>query len=473
MKKLFLLLLVCLTVCYASLERLEVNVVDSSGRPVQGAAVVFSCTVIDYNQEFPPPSYLPTMIPFNRTVKFVLDSTDKNGIASDYPPYVDCGVGLPMNATVTYQGMSTNVSGTFKGAPNSLNVIMTELYDLRLYVVDRSSSPLKNVEIVATPTTNPEISRLSGKTDGNGTITFKQIPNNAEFLVWLKSGTEEKSVDVRIDGNTNLNVMMDVTSNESMAVPANASNGTAPPPANAGTPSKDWFIYLLDETDRLILDQKMKHPKLQVVFVPVGYADNESEEFKALAEKAVQRLATVSPFRECGHPVDNIEVSFIEPAQCNVPSCSDDCGQWDTPADNCQLRVTECSRNVKHFDFIVGLCKNTSCGGNPGGCAAGVPAKSVVVNTAEIGGATAEKVVSHELGHALGLYHINSPVGTNGCWGGESWACKEPNAADCYLPDDNRSRDIMAYCPLMEAYGPAAYAFLRNTPLHDYMEVCK
>jgi hypothetical protein len=233
---------------------------------------------------------------------------------------------------------------------------------------------------------------------------------------------------------------------------------------------KDWFEYLMNKTDELI--GKNRNPRMGLVFVPIGYDPNESEEFRSLAKDAANRFLSVSPFRECDLPEGQIEVYAIDPSACNISGCRNICGKWDGEKD-CQALVEDCSVNVLgQFDFAIGLCKGTSCGGKCGGCAKDIPSKTVVVNTADCGGADAAHIVTHELGHALGIYHVNSTFGVNGCWDHEGGACLGPNADDCKLDDENRSAMIMAYCPSMDVYGPAGYKYLKNRLFPKYVDGC-
>ncbi|MCX6774115.1 MAG: hypothetical protein NTY68_03925 [Candidatus Micrarchaeota archaeon] len=231
------------------------------------------------------------------------------------------------------------------------------------------------------------------------------------------------------------------------------------------------FVYILEETDGLIGEYTPKH-KMGLVFVPIGYGSNESEEFKDVARKSAERFVSTSPFEECDSPNDQIDVYTIDPSVCNITGCNNICG-GDDAANDCQALVDKCSMNIKNqFDYIVGLCKGTSCGGKCGGCANNIPSRSVVVNTVNCGGADASKIVTHELGHAMGLYHISSTFGVNDCWDHEGGACQGPNAEDCNLDDENISRDIMAYCPSMESYGSTGYGYLKNNVFLKYMDGC-
>jgi hypothetical protein len=224
----------------------------------------------------------------------------------------------------------------------------------------------------------------------------------------------------------------------------------------------------MNRTDNLIAKNR---PSLRLVFVPIGYSNSEYKEFKELSENSSAYFESVAPFKTCNNK--NITSVIIYPSACNISNCSDVCGSGNSSSNNCQFLIKECARNNSiHFDYVVGICKNTSCGGECGGCAEGIPGKSVIVNSQECG-AQAYRIVSHELGHAMGLYHIKGPFGVNRCWDNEGGACQGPNAADCNGSNETLSKRIMAYCPTMEAYGSAAYNFLKDNSLSKFLGGCE
>jgi hypothetical protein len=260
---------------------------------------------------------------------------------------------------------------------------------------------------------------------------------------------------------------------KNQSVPRSFSNTSNESNATSPSLSWKWFVSLMDQVDGLIKNQKANAPKMHIVFVPIGYSKNESEEFKAVARSAVARFESVSPLKECKDPSNEIEADFIEPDVCNITGCSDICGQFFDASENCQILVSKCSaESISKFDLTIGLCRNNSCQGACG-CSAGIPSTSTVLNVADCGGASVEKIMTHEVGHALGLYHIKSMENYSGCWDHEEGACTGPNIADCKRTDEEISKDIMAYCPAMENFGPAAYVFLNNSPLQKYTEVCR
>lgn len=133
---------------------------------------------------------------------------------------------------------------------------------------------------------------------------------------------------------------------------------------------------------------------------------------------------------------------------------------------------TEKTAGIKDYSMIVGLCKGTSCSNTIGGCAEDIPSQSVVLDTQD-DETIAKKRATHEMGHALGLYHILSENGTNGCEGDELGTCLGPNADDCNSSAEERSKNIMTYCPLREDYGVTGYNYLKTVSLKKYLEGCR
>jgi hypothetical protein len=115
------------------------------------------------------------------------------------------------------------------------------------------------------------------------------------------------------------------------------------------------------------------------------------------------------------------------------------------------------------WDKVVGLCKGETCEGACG-CAAGIPADSSITNFVTCAEDQAYEVVTHEIGHSLGLCHVE------GC--GASGACMDwcVNKHDCNDPE--REEYTMDYCYPMKKYGPSGFEFLKNNVLDEYVSDC-
>lgn len=207
--------------------------------------------------------------------------------------------------------------------------------------------------------------------------------------------------------------------------------------------------------------------KYHILYVPIGYSPEEFESFKSFAQQAFNHWLKASPFKECSDKENRIEALFVDPKDCQYKSCSNTCT-------DCQSIVRKCALNSPYknsWDIIVGICKGTSCGGQCRGCAGGIPADTSVSNTADCG-AAGYKISAHEMGHEFGLYHLDGQLpGNYGCWQAQG-TCMGPNAADCNLPLAEKSQCLMPYCPALDHYCPAAYAFLKNIVFKEYLEGC-
>jgi len=296
-------------------------------------------------------------------------------------------------------------------------------------------------------------------------LTYRKdisLPDEAKKVKLTVVGIDQNGNYATMEKEINVITELGYSNVTSTSISANASDDVF------------WFLYLINKTDQAIGKEKQNAPRLKIVFVPIGYDTTSEVEFLNLSKESVEYFASVTPFNECSVPAERISAVFISTQACNITACSDDCGSGNNPAQNCQFLVQACANNnTNYYDRAVGVCRGTSCGGSCGGCADGIPGKSAVVNSADCSGALAYRIVSHELGHTLGLYHVRSTAGVNGCWDSEGGACQAPNAADCNLNATDISKQVMAYCPAMERHGPSAFDYLNKTALHKYLWVCE
>ncbi len=187
-----------------------------------------------------------------------------------------------------------------------------------------------------------------------------------------------------------------------------------------------------------------------VVVVPLNYGSGDKADF---LDKAVPELDIMADYL----PADRIRVHYVDPAVCPSFTCKDGCT-------DCQTKALECARKAglsSVADKIVGINKNDVVTYWQGeaipvcGCAGGIPSQTDVVRSrlCQGGGCYCVTSVVHEVGHSLGLYHVNSA-------GNEGGACQGINAKDCQ--DQNKNSDIMGYMHPRNHFGPAADAYIKN-----------
>jgi hypothetical protein len=494
--KFIILLLLGLSFAEDCFDEVQISVFDQRGRPIEGADASLTCAYESFN--------ISSASLYEKWYSRELEPSNSFGLAKLLNRKMHCICGGTVTAKASFRGIDESVNGTWHGGINAYSISLGDFYDLNIFVNDSNTGALEGAEVVVTPFSNVGMPLLHATTDDAGSASFYQIPGGSNLMVNTEHEGRSELVEVTIEESDELlniilenntiestpvyeNASVEKQENQSKAVSDNKSADVldadvlptvAPSEDASGNPSLKWFHFLMNRTDSLILEQKQDQPKFRIVFVPIGYSQNESKEFRDIAFESLDRFKEVSPFRECNPPFGEIEVFLMEPDKCNITSCSDICGTGNNINENCQTLIRNCSESAHNpyrdrINITAGLCKNASCGGSCGGCSAGIPSKSVVVNSAPCGGATVERITTHELGHALGLFHVSGPLGVNGCWDNEFGACQGPNAADCAIPISNRSRFIMAYCPSMEEYGPSAYSFLKEHALKDYLEVCK
>jgi hypothetical protein len=196
-----------------------------------------------------------------------------------------------------------------------------------------------------------------------------------------------------------------------------------------------------------------------LVVVPLGYGGSELSVFKRDARPEIDLVEKYLPIDS-----DFMRVYYVNPSVCPDSSCTDVCS-------DCQNTIKNCAKKAGLFGVaskIVGVSKGHVKTILPGGkelllcgCAGGIPFDTSVsrsrLYTDE--GVYCYNTVSHELGHQLGLYHVNAI-------GSEAGACQGPNKADCN--EANKQSDIMGYAWPQDHFGPAAVDFLKSTVLKRF-----
>ncbi len=191
-----------------------------------------------------------------------------------------------------------------------------------------------------------------------------------------------------------------------------------------------------------------------IFIVPVQVTNQNAYFSIALSFK--DHFLSVSPFKECSNRDDLIRFWIINISDCPneaAASCSNHCSDCIDIGRRC-ARNMEVKLGVNYDKFVV----LTNGGGWLGGCACDIPcdgaSSSLIPCTSSL------CIPSHEIGHDLGLGHVDCNVACHACLYYPFFNGPAPNCPDC--GHQERAKFIMDYCIPMEKYGPAAYDFLKN-----------
>ncbi|MFH1433010.1 MAG: hypothetical protein ABIG84_07385 [archaeon] len=196
-----------------------------------------------------------------------------------------------------------------------------------------------------------------------------------------------------------------------------------------------------------------------IVFVPIGWGTSSSDyyNYKAIADTALNDFMAKSPFSECPYPEENVKVHYIDVSDCQE-TCTDHCTDCIIKARACVLNNAALAGIYNRF---VAITKGIS--GPVGGCASGIPGDGVSVSD------TWPEATTHELGHTLGLGHVDCDVPCHACM----VTPNNPNCLDCsYTPADDKKYFIMDYCSPMDHFGPNGYNHLKSSALSTWLTGC-
>lgn len=209
--------------------------------------------------------------------------------------------------------------------------------------------------------------------------------------------------------------------------------------------------------DNQVCDDGQCRDAFTIAVVPIGYSSGEYNDFY---EKAKSEMDLFDQFA----PVDYVRVHYVNPSVCPNYECTEVCV-------DCQNTVRDCAQKaglVGVADKVAGVSKGDvqmHIGGGQYmllcGCAGGIPTYTSLSRSRLYveGGVYCYNTVPHEMGHQLGLYHIDAT-------GEEAGACQGPNAVDC--KEANKKADIMGYAWPQDHFGPAATSYLINDPFKGY-----
>ena len=195
-----------------------------------------------------------------------------------------------------------------------------------------------------------------------------------------------------------------------------------------------------------------------IAVVPIAYSANQYSDFYNKAKPEMDLVLAHIPM-----DTNKIRIHYVNPSVCPDYTCNDVCRDCQNTARDCVARAGL----VGVADKVVGVSRDdvsVMINGQPYllcGCAGGIPAYTSVSRSRLYvdQGVYCYMTVVHELGHQLGLYHVDST-------GEEGGACQGPNAADCQ--ESNKASDIMGYGWPQDHFGPAATSYLRTNVLGGY-----
>jgi hypothetical protein len=196
-----------------------------------------------------------------------------------------------------------------------------------------------------------------------------------------------------------------------------------------------------------------------LVVVPLGYSSSDLSKFLSDSRPEIDLVEKYLPLN-----TDLMRVHYVNPKVCPDSKCVDVCS-------DCQNTVRDCAKKAGLLGAaskIVGVSKEDVKTVFPGGkelllcgCAGGIPFDTSISRSRLFTdkGVYCYNTVAHELGHQLGLYHVNAI-------GNEAGSCLGPNKADCN--EKNKKSDIMGYAWPQDHFGPAAVNFMTSNVLKRF-----
>ncbi len=223
-------------------------------------------------------------------------------------------------------------------------------------------------------------------------------------------------------------------------------------------------------TTTTIIDASQWPPEkaFDIVFVPLGFREDEFGLFREKAEFIYNDFLKKSPFKECSDGKQRVNMYLLNPNNCELSECTNYCNDCITNARNCVIN-TDYGRI---YDRVLAINKGMNF--EPSGC----PDSSVVIGCRNGDGMSidyrCQEYGVHELGHSFGLKHIDvcglkeaescgllcrpNDIPYNPVSG--KYECVGPNANDCFEPD--RLSFIMDYCDPFDKFGPSGYNFIKS-----------
>jgi hypothetical protein len=186
-----------------------------------------------------------------------------------------------------------------------------------------------------------------------------------------------------------------------------------------------------------------------LVVTPYGYSEGQMSVFKQDAEGMVNDFLAKAPV-----DAEEVRVHYVDPKVCADISCDSNANACT----DCNNKASQCARKAGLrgvADKVAAVTRESLAQEFNGqswelcGCAASINSLSSITRSH----AWCAQTFAHEVGHSLGLYHIDAT-------GQEAGACNNPNAADC--TESGKVTFVMGYGRPRSNFGPAATTHLND-----------
>lgn len=221
-----------------------------------------------------------------------------------------------------------------------------------------------------------------------------------------------------------------------------------------------------------------------IVVIPMSYDNSDISSFQSISQDSFEYFRDQSsPFKSCSTPSSHTKAHIAGNANgaCDIESTCDPYGPSNSYLfsgnsrpnwQGCWAEMRDCANEVygsTDWDSVVAMNKGNGFGF--GGLAKSFSTEAAIVDDAPE--PTTEETFSHEIGHTLGLRHINpdgASFGSGYTCQSATGACNGPNEDDCYSPPSltDRKEFIMSYCD-KNKFGPEGYQHMRSNTLKPYL----
>ncbi|MBI4173430.1 MAG: hypothetical protein HY519_01805 [Candidatus Aenigmarchaeota archaeon] len=222
--------------------------------------------------------------------------------------------------------------------------------------------------------------------------------------------------------------------------------------------------------------RKRPQDAMNVFIVALNYQQGEIDDFKAVANKWIDKWVKVSPFKECAEPRSRINAYYVEPKDCDTTcrfaASNVDLGCPKNDPTDCINVAYKCATQSPEYQAIprseriqvIGLSKSGL--GILGGYACQTNPWTAVADSGQW------EATLQEITHSLGIWcHTCGQCGEQTIKGAE--LCGQGQYS--FLDQGCFPGDIMDYCPNsspdFETFSPKVYAYLKEK-LKTWLEGC-